>query len=102
MAALRAAKKALRSEIKGRVAALSDAEKRRQSRVVSQQVRGRKRRTLRRLDPPRRAMEATCNSELVLVLLFSTPGSHERAAVVVRQQAVWMYTEKVPPCTMTV
>lgn len=38
MAALRAAKQALRREIKGRVAAVSDQEKLRQSRVVSQKV----------------------------------------------------------------
>ncbi|XP_043101145.1 5,10-methenyltetrahydrofolate synthetase (5-formyltetrahydrofolate cyclo-ligase) [Puntigrus tetrazona] len=38
MAALRAAKQALRREIKGRVAALSDQEKLRQSRVVSQKL----------------------------------------------------------------
>ncbi len=38
MAALRAAKQALRGEIKGRVTAVSDQEKRRQSRVVSLKV----------------------------------------------------------------
>ncbi|AWP02114.1 putative 5-formyltetrahydrofolate cyclo-ligase isoform 3 [Scophthalmus maximus] len=38
MAALRAAKQALRKEMKRRVAALSDEEKRRQSRVVSQKL----------------------------------------------------------------
>ncbi|XP_016369466.1 5-formyltetrahydrofolate cyclo-ligase-like [Sinocyclocheilus rhinocerous] len=38
MAALRAAKQALRREIKGRVAAVSDQEKLRQSRVVSQKL----------------------------------------------------------------
>lgn len=38
MAALRAAKQALRKEIKRRVAALSDQEKTRQSSVVSQKV----------------------------------------------------------------
>jgi len=38
MAALRAAKQALRREIKSRVAAVSDQEKLRQSRVVSQKV----------------------------------------------------------------
>lgn len=38
MAALRAAKQALRKEIKGRVAAVSDQEKLRQSRVVSLKV----------------------------------------------------------------
>lgn len=37
-ATVRAAKQALRRDIKGRVAALSDAEKRRQSRVVSQKL----------------------------------------------------------------
>lgn len=39
MAALRAAKQALRKEIKRRVAALSDREKQRQALVVSQKVR---------------------------------------------------------------
>lgn len=48
MATLRAAKQALRREIKGRVAALSDAEKRRQSQVVSEKVRKRKSRRKRR------------------------------------------------------
>jgi len=38
MAALRAAKQALRREIKSRVAAVSDQEKLRQSQVVSQKV----------------------------------------------------------------
>lgn len=38
MAALRAAKQALRREIKSRVAGVSDQEKLRQSRVVSQKV----------------------------------------------------------------
>lgn len=38
MAALRAAKQALRKEIKKRVAALSDEEKLRQSQVVSEKV----------------------------------------------------------------
>lgn len=38
MAALRAAKQALRKEIKRRVAALSDGEKQRQALVVSQKV----------------------------------------------------------------
>lgn len=41
MAALRAAKQALRKEIKRRIAALSDSEKQRQSLVVSHKVRGR-------------------------------------------------------------
>lgn len=40
MAALRAAKQALRKEIKRRIAALSDCEKQRQSLVVSRKVRG--------------------------------------------------------------
>jgi 5-formyltetrahydrofolate cyclo-ligase len=38
MAALRAAKQAMRREIKKRVAALDDQEKLRQSRVISQKV----------------------------------------------------------------
>lgn len=38
MAALRAAKQALRKEIKKRVAALSDEEKLRQSQIISQKV----------------------------------------------------------------